>query len=211
MRWCGYSFLRIVSSATLCSQFYRLIIYEASKSKVRTSDSLDMKDTDTTVGTPLTFCCCCRFLFMMRFTSLFLLASPFVFGQGVFGQGNSAAGKAEGKNSFLRNEGANGSLNTNRNDEAITQKEKRLNGEVPEGLMEPAYDPVLDAVCFTDPAYSPTVADPQALYNDFVKIFDFGFEVSLLKLTLYSSNFQHMFALTPCFRILPTFQRRTME
>jgi hypothetical protein len=111
---------------------------------------------------------------------------------------------------FLRNEGANGSLNTNRNDEAITQKVKRLNGEVPEGLMEPAYDPVLDAVCFTDPAYSPTVADPQALYNDFVKIFDFGFEVSS-KLTLYSSNFQHMFALTPCFRILPTFQRRTME
>jgi hypothetical protein len=40
------------------------------------------------------------------------------------------------------------------------------------------YDPVLDAVCLTDPAYSPTVSNSKALYDDFVKIFDFGFKVS---------------------------------
>jgi hypothetical protein len=80
--------------------------------------------------------------------------------------------------SFLKNDGGNGSLNTRRNEEAITRKDMRLKGEVPEGLMTPMYDPVLDAVCFTDPAYIPVVSDPKALYDDFVKIFDFGFEVS---------------------------------
>jgi hypothetical protein len=149
---------------------------------------------DTTMGTQLTLCCSfSRFFFMMRFTSLFLLASPFVFGQGVFGQqgqsnngdsafghaqGNNGFGHAQGNNGFLRNEGSNGSLNTRRNDETITRKDMRLKGEVPEGLMTPMYDPVLDAVCFTDPAYSPVVSNSKALYDDFVKIFDFGFEVS---------------------------------
>jgi hypothetical protein len=123
----------------------------------------------------------------MRFSSLFLLASPFVFNQGVFGQGksaidqgkgNSAFGQAQGNNFFLRNDGANGSLNTRRDEETITRKDTRLTGEVPEGLMTPMYDPVLDAVCFTDPAYSPVVSNSKALYDDFVKIFDFGFEVS---------------------------------
>ncbi len=89
-----------------------------------------------------------------------------------------AFGQAQGNNSFLRNDGANGSLNTRRNEEAITRKDMRLKGEVPEGLMTPMYDPVLDAVCFTDPAYSPVVSNSKALYDDFVKIFDFGFEVS---------------------------------
>jgi hypothetical protein len=141
------------------------------------------------MGTPLTFCYCSRFLFKMRFSSLFLLASPFVFGQGVVGKGksaidqgkgNSAFGQAqrEGDNSFLMNEGAFGSLNTRRNDETINQQNTRMLGEVPAGMMAPVYDPLLDAVCLTDPAYSPTVSYPEALYDDFVKIFDFGFEVS---------------------------------
>jgi hypothetical protein len=122
---------------------------------------------------------------MMRCASLFLLASPVV-SQGISaidqgkgnGNGNSAFGQAQGNNFFLRNDGANGSLNTRRDEETITRKDTRLTGEVPEGLMTPMYDPVLDAVCFTDPAYSPVVSNSKALYDDFVKIFDFGFEVS---------------------------------
>jgi hypothetical protein len=115
---------------------------------------------------------------MMRFSSLFLLASPFVFGQGVFGQGNSAVGQTKGDDSFLKNEGANGSLNTRRNAETIKRKNKRLIGAVPDGLIAPIYDPVLDAVCLTDPVYSPTVKNSKALYDDYVKIFEYGFNVS---------------------------------
>jgi hypothetical protein len=149
---------------------------------------------------------------MMRFSSLFILASPFVFGQGVFGQwkwnsaikwnsdindnseeeeeeeeeqstdsyvnGNYAFGQQKGNDSYLKNEGSNGSLNTRFNDETIENKNMRLIGEVPADSFAPIYDPVLDAVCLTDPAYSPTVSNSKALYDDFVKIFDFGFKVS---------------------------------
>jgi hypothetical protein len=182
----------------ISSQLQRSIIYEASKSKVREYKRF-VGHEDTTMGSPLTFCCCSRFLFMMRFTSLYLL--PFVFGQGVFGQGNSAIkgktainwsaikgntavtansaiGQEKGNDSFLKNEGLNGSLNTRRSAETINSKDKRLVGEVPEDSFAAIYDPVVDAVCLTDPVYSPKVSKPRALYDDYVKIFDFGFKVS---------------------------------
>jgi hypothetical protein len=119
----------------------------------------------------------------MRFDFLCLLSSVFV----AIVQSNPNESKTVpreasppglGSDFFLRNEGANGSLNTRRNVETVAQRIARLRGLVPEGYAEPLYDPVRDAVCFTDPVYEPMEPDPLDLYYDFVTIFDFGFNVS---------------------------------
>ena len=62
-------------------------------------------------------------------------------------------------------------LNTGRNNETPKQKNKRLKGEVPDGMMKPIFDPLYNAKCFNT-YYEPGEVDQIELYNDFVKIFE---------------------------------------
>lgn len=72
------------------------------------------------------------------------------------------------------------SLNTGVPFESVTTKEQRMAMQVPDGEDhdDPVYDPLTDAICFTDNYDVPTDIDHTELYNDFIAIFHYGLAVS---------------------------------
>lgn len=72
------------------------------------------------------------------------------------------------------------SLNTGNGFEALTTQEQRMAMIVPtaEDHIPPVYDPLNDAICFTDNYKVPTNIIREDLYNDFSTIFHHGLTVS---------------------------------
>ena len=72
------------------------------------------------------------------------------------------------------------SLNTGNGFEALTTQEQRMAMIVPtaEDHIPPVYDPLNDAICFTDNYNVPTNIIREDLYNDFSTIFHHGLTVS---------------------------------
>ena len=91
--------------------------------------------------------------------------------------------QAKRETSFLGNPNPQ-ALNARRGDEAAKQKAQRLAGDVP---MEAQHDPLLDSVCLTD-AYAVPAVNEMDLYEDFVAIFAYGFEVTYVWKKLKSTK-----------------------
>jgi len=96
----------------------------------------------------------------------------------------------EGDPAHLLNEVSPGKLNTGRGKEAALQKGERMSGKVPtadpeeadlnlgpfDQLNGPFRDPLLKAKCLNEPyTVPPGRIDQKSLYDDYVKIFDWGF------------------------------------
>lgn len=76
---------------------------------------------------------------------------------------------------FLLNTRGRGALNTEKASETVTQRSQRWAGLVPDGNIAPEFDPLETAKCFNEVYTVPTSLVQMDLYNDYVKVFEWGF------------------------------------